>query len=82
MPQSRKSKPTTPGKQKTPNEQPEKTFVNSVLLKLENSFEKKDLNCMSSIFDLIKFINLLISIGCASGAKGIDRFGDHFAPSQ
>jgi hypothetical protein len=37
---------------------------------------------MSSIFALIKFINLLISIECASGAKGIDKFGDHFAPSQ
>jgi hypothetical protein len=37
---------------------------------------------MSSIFDLIKFINILTTIECASGAKGIDRFGDHFAPSQ
>jgi hypothetical protein len=30
-----------PRETKTPNEQPEKTFVNLVLLKLENSFEKR-----------------------------------------
>jgi hypothetical protein len=30
-----------PRETKTPNEQPEKTFVNLVLLKLENCFEKR-----------------------------------------